>query len=76
MNHRWGFSSIQLFCADILLLVWAIGIVMMLWRTQTIMLKRGRNSVAGTHKAVPELAAAMSRELDVDVVDHKAVSEE
>ena len=48
----------------------------MWWRTQTTMFKRGRDSVAGTHTAVLELAATMSRELDVEVIDHKAVSEE
>ncbi|KAI4657005.1 uncharacterized protein J4E79_007620 [Alternaria viburni] len=74
--YQWGFSSIQLFCMDIMLLVWTIGIVTMWWRAQSTMLKRGRDSVAGTHKAVLELAAAMSRELDVDVIDHKTVSEE
>jgi len=60
---------------DIKLLVCVIGIVAMWWHAQTTMLKRGRCAVAGTHKAVLELAAAMSRELDVDVINHKTGAE-
>jgi hypothetical protein len=61
---------------DIMLLVWTLGILIMCWRAQTTMMKRGRDSVTGTHKAVLELAAAMSRELEIDVNDLKVVSED
>lgn len=58
-----------------MLLVWAMGIFVMWYRAKSIMLKRGRESVAGTNKAVIELAAAMLKELDMDDLDSKVLTE-
>lgn len=40
------------------------------------MCRQGRNAVTSTYKAMLKLAAVMSSELAVNVVDYKAVSEE
>jgi hypothetical protein len=60
---------------DIMLLIWTIGVITMWWRAQATMLKRGRLTVTGINKAVIELAAAMSKELDLNVLDEELPSE-
>ena len=60
---------------DIMLLFWTIGIIIMWWRAQATILKRGRVTVTGANKAVIELAAAMSKELDLNVLDDDLPSE-
>lgn len=74
-NYQWGFSFLLLFSMIMMLLFWTFGIVIMWCCTQITMQKRGQHSIAGTHKAVIELAAAMSTELDMDLLDCKFLSE-
>ncbi|KAJ4357447.1 uncharacterized protein N0V89_002022 [Didymosphaeria variabile] len=68
-NYQWGFSFIQLFIMNIMLLIWTLGILIMWYRAQSTMQKRGRVSVAGVHKAVVELAETMHKELDAEDFD-------
>ncbi|KAI4947340.1 hypothetical protein J4E91_006692 [Alternaria rosae] len=60
-DYNWGFSYVQLFIMIIFHITWSSGLYIMWLRAYIIMKKRGRGKedVAGEHKAVFELAAAM-----------------
>ncbi|KAF2676643.1 hypothetical protein K458DRAFT_379709 [Lentithecium fluviatile CBS 122367] len=75
-HYQWGFSFIQLFVMNIMLLVWAIGILTMWAVTRMTMRKRGRRAIAGEHKATLELAASMNKELFIENADLQSLSEQ
>ncbi|KAL1794359.1 hypothetical protein ACET3X_007780 [Alternaria dauci] len=66
LDYKWGFSYIQLFITAILHMVWTLGLFTMWIRAQMVMKKRGRGKeeVAGEHKAVFELAAVMREQIN------------
>lgn len=66
-NYQWGFSFVQLFAMNIMLLVWTIGLLIMWFQASRKIRRRCRRDVAGPHKAVIELAEAMQKESDFDL---------
>ena len=58
-RYQWGFSFIQLFIMNILVLLWALGIFFMWAIARLRMHQQGHTSIAGEHKATLELAASM-----------------
>ncbi|KAF2020102.1 hypothetical protein BU24DRAFT_477246 [Aaosphaeria arxii CBS 175.79] len=62
-NYKWGFSFVQLFCMVVMLLIWSIGILAMRIQARSTLRRRGRESIAGRHKAVIQLAAAMQEHM-------------
>lgn len=75
-NYQWGFSFIQLFIMNMMLLMWTTGILIMWSRAKVTMHERGRNTSSGEHKAVLELASAMRMELSNQDVDLTQSAEE
>lgn len=63
-DYRWGFSFLQLFIMIILLILWSGGMYIMWLHSHLLMKKRGRNLLAGEHKAVLELADAMRAQIE------------
>ncbi|KAF3031934.1 hypothetical protein E8E11_001326 [Didymella keratinophila] len=70
-DYQWGFSFLQLFICIVLLLAWTIGIyIMWIYTHNTLALrKRLPEQIAGEHRAVLELAAAMQKELEIDDIE-------
>ncbi|KAG9186051.1 hypothetical protein G6011_02607 [Alternaria panax] len=81
LDYKWGFSYIQLYIMVILHILWSLGLYTMWVRAYMVMKKRGRGKeeVAGEHKAVFELAAAMREQMDEpakeEAVDLSALTE-
>ncbi|KAI8930856.1 hypothetical protein NX059_011873 [Plenodomus lindquistii] len=62
-TYQWGFSYIQLIIMLILLILWATGIGILHIQSHYTLLHRGKTDVAGTYKAILELADAMTTHL-------------
>lgn len=76
-TYKWGFSFLQVFICILLLLVWTIGICSMWWEAYFTMKLRSRqkDDIAGRHRAVIELAAAMQRAMELYGMETHTMSE-
>lgn len=63
-DYQWGFSFVQLFVLDILLLLWALSMLVMWYHAQAKLVKQGRFDIGGKARAVIDLADDMHSELD------------
>ncbi|PVH93747.1 hypothetical protein DM02DRAFT_215056 [Periconia macrospinosa] len=63
-RYQWGFSFVQLFIMNILLLLWALSMLIMWYHAQAKLFKGGYLNIGGGYKAVVDVAEAMHKELD------------
>lgn len=70
-DYQWGFSFLQLLVCLILLLLWTVGIYILWLRAHFTQKLRGRDPSqnSGEHKAVLELAEAMTQELSIQHIN-------
>ncbi|CAI6259236.1 unnamed protein product [Periconia digitata] len=66
-KYSWGFSYTQLFIVVVLLILWSIGLSIMYVDAKRTMFERGRSSVDGEYKAVISLAAAIEKDLNLNL---------
>ncbi|KAH7092084.1 hypothetical protein FB567DRAFT_625156 [Paraphoma chrysanthemicola] len=75
-TYQWGFSFIQLHLMLFFLLIWTSGTYTMWLRAHITMQNRGRDQVAGEHKSIVELAAAMQSRLRNEKGDGAGITTE
>ncbi|KAH7068137.1 hypothetical protein BKA63DRAFT_521202 [Paraphoma chrysanthemicola] len=75
-TYQWGFSFIQLHLMLFFLLIWTSGTYTMWLRAHITMQNRGRDQVAGEHKSIVELAAAMQSRFRSEKGDSAGITTE